>query len=779
MKFKKKLSFLVSLLIFITSCVTFAQAEYATRGEVAEMLLQAADDYNPGICINDILKGYEDGLLHEERYVSRAEALVMLKRAFGDIPVPIGHNARVALTNEAFTDVPLWAREELEDVFNAGIVAGKGNGIFAPSEYVTKEQIELFISRVYSLLGSNERDDFYASVNKTELESMELLPGNPDNSVIKTLAFETDTNINRIIENIIGKRYAEGTAKQKVADFYKCVVDTKMRNKNGVFPIQVYLDSIDGANNIGELTLIHSKIADELFVRVLMEYQLGYDYADNTKYSVCFSTVGPLATLETYTDGVKKAEYINYVKEILILLGEDENRAAQNADAFYEFEKVLAENMLDARESSDVDKTYNVYSYGKICSLFPDFNMEELLKQSGLAKEESIIVTDTGLTEKFAEMYSQSNLQMLKTAMKIHLAMECGEYLNEDFMKVTYKYRNEIFGIDSSYSVEDQALSALYSVMDDYLAKIYVQEYFDEESKADVEKMTAEIIRVFKQRIENLSWMNKETKKKAIGKLDSINIKIGYPDSIYSPLDEVQILSPSRGGTYFNNMIKINQVAIKYTGLLQKNSTDRDMWLMSPYTVNAFYNPATNDITLPAAILQSPLYDKNSSYESNLGGIGFIIAHEITHAFDSNGALFDEKGTLNNWWSEEDFASFQNLCSYVVAAYNGREAVAGIENDGVLTLNENIADLGAMACITQIADEKGLDHKKMYTAFAKIWQNTSTREYASMLSKNDVHSDGKIRTNVTLMNTDKFYEVFGIKEGDGMYIPKESRVRIW
>ena len=779
MKTKRIISFLISILILFSSSVSFAQGEYATRGEVAAMLLEAADFYNGGVSKGDIIKGYEDGLLHEERLVTRAEALVMLKRAFKTVPVPVGHNARTALSAEAFADIPQWAENELGEIFSAGLVAGTAPKTFSPQLNVTKEQMKLFIERMYSLQGTNEKDDFYASVNKNVLEKMDLLTGNPVNGTIESLSFESNGNVDKIIKEIIAQNHPDCSVRQKIADFYKCAIDVKNRNKTGIKPIQKYLARIDSAKNIGELTVLHSLLADELCLFPFMEFQLTYDLEEGKNYLLYLSVLTPLAPKETYTDGKHKDEYLKYISTLFSLLGDDEVSAQENAHAFFEFEKALAENMLDTHQTNNIQAVYNVLSYNKISSLFPDFDMGKLINSCGFESEEKIVVSDTRLLESFSHMYSQSNLEALKLAMKIRIAVEIGETLNEDFLRASIEFDNAITGIDSEYIIEDYILSVLDTAMPDYLSQVYSAQYFDEESKRDVERMTRDITQVFKNRIDALGWMNEETKDKAKKKLDLMKVKIGYPDSFDSYLDDVKIISPKQGGTYFENMIKINKARRDYYGKMQKAEPDRGMWLLTPYTVNAVYNSAMNDITLPAAVLQKPLYDKNAPYEKNLGGIGFIIAHEITHAFDANGALFDENGNMHDWWSDDDRAEFSKLCAKVSTLYDGCEAVPGIQNDGILTLNENIADLGAMACITQIANEKNLDHKVMYKSFAAVWAGTATREFYEYLSRNDVHSNGKLRVNRTLMNFSEFYEAFEIEAGDGMYLPTEERVIIW
>ena len=778
---KRFLKCAVAALIIITSIPVFAEDIYANRGEVADMLLNAADFYNEGVSRSDIIKGYSDGQLHEDWNVTRAEALVMLKRAFGNLPEPVGHNARVALVSENFNDIPQWAEAELQPLFDCGLVAGVEEGVFSPDSYVTKRQMELFINRVYALYATNVKDDFYATVNKETLETIKLPSGSATTGVFDMLQQTTSKQINKIINEAVSGKYAAGTPRRKIADFYSTITDTEKRNKDGVKPIKPYLESIDKVNNIGELTLLHHTLSQELCTEAFLGFSLTVDLENSSKYMLCFNVRRPYMNKEVYTnDSTQINAYREYIESLLILSGEDEKTAAKNAKSFIAFETKLAENMLDAGEVNEIEKVYNVYSYNKICAMFPDFDMEQVLKGCSLKKDNKILVTDIRLTETFADMYNQSNIDVLKTAMKIAVISMWGETLNEDFAHAREKLDSEIFGIKSEYTQKDYAVQILTEVMPEYIGQIYVEKYFDEKSRADVERMAYDIIEVFKKRIASLLWMSESTKEIAVRKLDAINVKIGYPDEFKTYIDDVEILPSNKGGTYFNNMLSVTRAAVNHQGMMEGMEHDRNGWIIYPHTINACYDSSANDITFPAALLQAPLYDKNASYEENLGGIGYIIAHEITHAFDSSGAKFDENGNIENWWSNEDYRAFADLCDKAVDFFDGYEAISAVPNNGLLTLNENIADLGAVACITQLGKEKdNFDYKRLYTSMAKAWVNTRTREYAKYAMLTDFHSDPKVRINRVLVNYEEFYEAFGIEEGDGMYVPIEQRLTIW
>lgn len=783
MKSKKFLSGILALTMLAgISVPAFASDMYATRGEVADMLLTAADDYNPLVQKSDIIKGYGDGNdLHEDWNVNRAEALVMLKRAFGDLPEPTGHNARVALKAGNFTDIPEWAQSELEDVFNAGIAAGTAEGIFSPYDDVTKEQMNLFIQRVYALYGTNLKDDFYAAVNKDALNTLEIKPGRMLAGTIFDLQDESTVQVNDIITEITKGTYAHGTKEQKIADFYNNILDKESRDKIGAAPIRPYLELIDTANNTQDLIRVQSELMDKLCIAPFMAFSLTIDFKDSTKYIPVFGAYTPyMPQQEFYLSGTdeQKAIYFKYLKTMMNLSGEDVTD--EQLEAFLSFEKSIAEKMLKTEDKNNVDKFYNTYTLDEIQEMFPTVDMNEVLKSSGLKKEDKILIMDVGQTEEFAKQFTDENIDTLKLAAKLTVLFGYSGTLNHEFVDAGNTFNQEYLGISGAYTDEERSTIILESVMPDYIGEIYAEKYFTEEAKQDVLRMINDIISVYKERIDNLDWMSDTTKDRAKKKLDLMGIKIGYPDKWETYLDDVDIKSFKDGGSYFDNMLEIAKAQRTELSKYQGKPVDKTEWKMYPFTVNACYSATDNDITFPAAILQPPMYDVNASYEENLGGIGYIIAHEITHAFDNNGAKFDEKGNAANWWTDEDYASFEKLCERMKYFYEGQEAVPGVPMDGSLTLSENVADQGAVQCITDIVSKlENPNYKALYTSMARAWSSTRTREYAQYAADIDTHSDEKLRVNRVLVNIDEFYKTFDIKEGDGMYVAPEDRVKIW
>lgn len=574
--------------------------------------------------------------------------------------------------------------------------------------------------------------------------------------------------VEEIIKSATLEKHEKGSAAQKISDFYKNILDIEGRNKLGITPIKPYLDMIDKAESADSLTEINTTLQKELCLAPFAAFSLTVDFKDSTKYIPVFDVYEPFLTKDFYISGTEsqKSAYFKCLKTLIELSGETADDA--KIDKFYEFEKSLAEKMLSTEDKNNVDKFYNTFSPQEIQTMLPIIDTDKIL------------VTDVGLVKEFASLSTNENLDMLKFAAKLSVISGYGGTFSSAFTDASDAFNQEFFGISGKYSDEERAAINVASFMSDYIGKLYAEKHFTQESKQDVLNMIKDILAVFKSRIDRLDWMSSETKEMAKSKLDKMSVKIGYPNEWSTYLDNAEIKSVSEGGSYFENVLSIAKAARSDLKGIQGTSSDKTKWIIYPHMANACYIATSNDITFPAAILQSPLYDVSASYEENLGGIGYVIAHEITHAFDNNGAKFDENGNASDWWNSQDYAEFENLCEKIVNFYDGSEAITGIPMNGRLTLSENVADQGAVQCITEVASKlDNPDYKTLYRSMAKNWASTKTREYAQYAAAVDVHSDEKLRVNRVVVNCDEFYSAFGIGESDGMWVSPQDRVKIW
>lgn len=781
----KPRSWLAGLLAALTvlGCGTGALAadDVLTRGEACAMLVAAADDYNPGVTAADVMHGDETGALHEDRAVTRAEALVMLSRAFGDLPEPVGDSARWAYDAGNFTDIPAWARTELEDVWSAGIVAGTTSSTVSAGEIMTREQLELLIGRVYALEGSNPRDDFYAAVNKAWLDTAEIPAGYTSTGTLYEMTAETNAQVAGIIEEIVSGTPADGTREARIKNLYESVVDWDSRNAAGTGPIQPWLDAIDAAESLDALMEVHNTISREAAVSILMGFGLSTDARDSTRKILSFGSLYPsLGSAAAYDNANTIQAYGQYLETLLVLGGETKAQASSDAARYLALEQELAGKMMNRQDYGDVDKTYHLYTMEQLQNLFPQVDLQAVRQATGFSLDGMILVDDPGLLQASAAYFTEDHLQDLKLLMKLGVLSGFAGVLSHDFLDAVLEFQSAMYGVEGSLSDEELAAQQVQAYLSDDLGRIYVERYFSAGAKRDVERMIESFRDIYADRIRSLDWMSGATKAKAIEKLETMAVNVGYPDQWSDTLDDVELQSPAEGGSYFKNVLAISRAVRAAAVEGQRDPVDKSAWQIPVYTVNAYYDPTANSINFPAAILQAPLYDVNADDTENLGGIGYVIAHEMTHAFDNNGAKYDADGNAADWWTPEDYAAFQALCADVVDFYDGVEAVPGVVCDGSLTLSENVADLGALACITEAESRQARpDYQSLYEAAAQTWRSSTSREMSAYLAVMDVHAPDKLRGSRALQSCDEFYEAFDIRPGDGMYVAPEDRVQIW
>lgn len=777
----KKLTACLLAVVMIVALVPAQAAQSGTaltRGQTADRLLAAADDYNAGVQRSDILKGYPNGDLAEDQGVSRVQALVMLERAFGGLPTPVGDNARSGYPAASFTDVPRWAQEELSSVLASGIVAGTSATTLSPNDPILDWQLDLLIDRVYALEGTNLKDDFYAAVNKTALDQSVIQPGYTSSGGFTDLAIETNQEVAQIITDIVAAPKTDG--ERKIAALYENILSLSQDDPQALAPVQGYLDAIDKAASPADIAALLGQLQTETGTSLILGVTLGTDAKDSDAHILTVATMAPMLGSNGYdtATAAQKAAYLQYLTTLFTLAGQKD--AAQQAQLLWDADTVIAAASLDNQELADVDKTYNLYTMAQLKALFPQIDLEALFAASGFRLTDKIVVSDPGALQAVAALFAADQLDTLKAYARLGIVSSFGPVLDEAFSDAYDVFQQGYLGVSGALTREETAAQYVMSLMSDYLGQAYVDRCFSAQAKADVEQMVRDIIGVYEQRIRALDWMSDATKTMALKKLDTMTYKIGYPDQWDDPYHDVTFRTTSEGGSFYRTIVDMSLASREAQIAAQDQPVDKDAWLITPYTVNAYYDPNANSINFPAAILQAPFYDVDAPAERNLGGIGYVIAHEITHAFDNNGAKYDENGNAADWWTAEDYAAFQGLCEKVVALYDGREVVPGITCSGALTLSEDIADLGAVACITQLESQKAKpDYAALYTAAGQIWCSSYTREYRQLLAQYDVHAPDKLRGSLVLQNFQPFYDAFGITEGDGMWLAPQDRVQIW
>ncbi|HEA29811.1 MAG TPA: M13 family peptidase, partial [Leeuwenhoekiella sp.] len=484
-----------------------------------------------------------------------------------------------------------------------------------------------------------------------------------------------------------------------------------------------------------------------------------------------------------------RAQYVDHITRMLHYLGDDEASAKKQAERILKLETELAKPRLDKVARRDRRNFNNPRSMDQIQQMVPAVDWKTFISDLGITKEvDTLIVTEPAYMKELQKMLKSTSIEDLKTLTRWTTFNNSANYLTTELEKANWDfYEKTLNGVQKQKPANERALATVDNSVGEAVGKLYVDKKFPAEAKAKAEKMIANIKDAFKDRIENVEWMTDSTKAKAIEKLNKFNVKIGYPDKWedYAELD----VDADKG--FFENMMAVRKWNIEDNLKDFGEPVDKTKWGMSPQTVNAYFNPSFNEIVFPAAILQPPFYNYQADEAVNYGGIGAVIGHEISHAFDDSGARFDGDGNLKNWWSDEDLENFTARGDALAQQYSNIEVADSLNINGKFTLGENIGDLGGVLAAYDglqkfYAENEKPDkidgftpEQRFFISWGTIWRTKMRDDALRTRIKTDPHSPGMYRAYVPLQNVDAFYEAFNIKKGDSMFVPKDERVRIW
>lgn len=683
-------------------------------------------------------------------------------------------------------------RKKLVALLMLGVIAAQitGCGMLAPFLYSFNKGSEAVEQERTELLEEQEdaeiryQDDFYEFVNQDILDKVELSDTDAQWTWFGELMAVADEEMEEIIQELAesDKTYEKGTSEQKIKDMYECVSDMENRNATGLGPLQPHLDTIQNAATIDEYVDALAKLSGEFgFSSIVGGYYIDQDMADSNKNSVYLMYADTLIGKE-YLENPQMQEYVDvyydYMTDILLEFGMPQEEAADTVSEIDVLLRDICASTLSMEEYYDPSITYNVFTKEELQDLYTNVDIDKMLKTLRIDSAKTYIIADVEQAKKINELLVEENLELLKKFSSFVMLNDVAKYSTANYAKLAEQLDNQLHGITGTVSDEDIWMELTQEMLAWDFGKIYVEEYFSKESKADVEAMIVQIKEAYKDIILRQEWLSAETKEKAIRKLDTMQVKIGYPDEWPDSMDMMQVTPVAEGGSLLSNLLVNMQVSIEDNLQDLNREVDKTTWSMTPQTVNAYYNPGNNEIVFPAAILQPPFYDADGDDAKNFGGIGYVIAHEITHAFDANGALYDEYGNYSVWWKEEELQKYDELSESIISYYENYE-VGGMKVNGSLTLSENIADLGAMTCITSIIGENTDDLQEAFSQLAYIWASEETVAYQMYLLNNDTHAPNKVRVNATLSASEAFYKAYTIEETDGMYVAPQDRVGIW
>ncbi|MCR5664152.1 MAG: M13 family metallopeptidase [Oscillospiraceae bacterium] len=627
------------------------------------------------------------------------------------------------------------------------------------------------------------QDDLYEAVNGEWLKTAVI----PDDRPLTGGFSDLDQGIEKTMMADF-KAFAEGSKSSDIPEMryatalYRKVLDTERRNREGVAPVLPLLERILSIKSVGDL----NREAAGLFlegIELPVQMAVEADMQDATKNS--FIVLGPDLILpdttyyaEDHPAGKQLlAVYADMAARVLAhapLSGEEQKRFLDDALAF---DAMVAKKVKSKLEWSEYFKCHNPMSADEVAAYTAPFDLQKLLKELyGESAPETLIVYDPRAIREMNGYFSEETLPLYLHWAYVKTLLRATAFLSEELAALGKTYTRVLTGVAADPSLEKQAYQTASRMYSEPVGVYYGRTYFGEEAKKDVVELVKKIIETYKLRMRKNGFLAEATKEKAIKKLSTIEIKMGYPDEIKEIWSRLVF---DEDESFFTIMKKLSAIRMKDNLDKLLKPVDRSEWLMPGHMVNACYNPSANDITFPAAILQKPFYSLHQSVSENLGGIGAVIGHEISHAFDNNGANFDENGNLNNWWTEEDFKAFKVLTQEMIEQFDGIEFHGG-KVSGELTVSENIADNGGMGVTLEIMRTlPEPDFKAYFINWARVWCRKAKEEYIQLLLANDVHSPAELRANMSPRNFGEWYEAFGVTEKDRMYIAPEKRISIW
>ncbi len=621
-------------------------------------------------------------------------------------------------------------------------------------------------------------DDFYTKVNKGWIKRHRI-PGDMPRIGSFSLLHE---NIEKTIaHDFKSKKVLKDQSLKNAYSFYKLATDFKTRERDGIKPLKEITSFIDSINTIDDF---NAKLEKLILMNLTLPFEAGIepDFMDSSVNIFHFGWPKLILREESrYQESFPlKEQILKTFKDNLVTflnkLGYE--NAITVADECLAFDNILKDVVPTALEKAEYVNFVN------------PTKKEEFDKLLGLVKLSPVIETLTGkkltrinvMSKKYAEAFSKvvtkENFPLIKSWMLGWAVYDHTRLLDETTRVSAGSYMRMLMGVKKPSIKEKSAFNIVRSTYDMPIGLYYAHEYFGPEAKEEVLHMVLNIIETYKERLKNNEFLGEATKEKAILKLDKIVPHIGYPEEIEKYYD-LLIPVEAKEGALLKSSLKFSEIVTRHGFSKYLEEPNRKLWHMSPDTVNAYYSPTENMIVFPAAILADPFFSLKHSRAENYGSIGAVIAHEISHAFDNNGAHFDEKGCMKDWWTKEDLDKFSKKVEAMEKLFDKRETKVG-PCDGKLTVSENIADAGGIRCALECFKKEGLtDYKGFFLSWARCWRGKDKPEFAELLLKSDVHAPHELRCNVQVMNLPEFHETFKTLPGDKMYLKEEDMVKIW
>ncbi|MDD7098602.1 MAG: M13 family metallopeptidase [Paraprevotella sp.] len=601
--------------------------------------------------------------------------------------------------------------------------------------------------------------------------------------------------LRELIEGVAAQQNEKGSVAQKIADLYNSAMDSVALNEHGLDEMAAFL-ACDGYQTSAQITQDWLKQVWPKMLRQgvdgLMGFYIGADEKDSKNNILSIVQGGlTLGQKDYYLDQdpetakIREA-YVAYIRQLASHVGFGETDAARISDDVMRIETRLAQASKSMTELRDPEANYHKMSYDQLKKDFAGIDWDAYLHIFGISGLKDVIVGQPEAIHEVEKILAEETPEALQNVYLWHAIDMAAGYVDDESRNLSFAF----WGTALSGKTQDRprwkrAVSSVEGCLGEALGQLYVAKYFPPAAKERMEKLVANLQQALGERIDAQDWMSDETKKVAHEKLDAFYVKVGYPDK-WTDYSTLQI-----GNSYLQNILSCKEWAIQDMIAKHLNKpVDKDEWYMTPQTVNAYYNPTTNEICFPAGILQPPFFDMEADDAFNYGAIGVVIGHEMTHGFDDQGSKYDKNGNLSQWWTEEDTKRFNERIQVMREYHDSIEVLPGLHSNGSLTLGENMADHGGLMVAYQafvnataqapLSDKDGFTPaQRFFLAYANVWGQNIRDEEIRKRVKSDPHSLGKWRVNGQMPHMDAWYEAFGITEQDPMFVPKEKRVTIW
>ena len=638
----------------------------------------------------------------------------------------------------------------------------------------------------------NPRNDFYQYACGGWMKANPLTDEYSSFGSFDQLAENNRTQIKGLIEELAKKQSQPGSITQKIGDLYNIAMDSAKLNADGVAPIKEYLDKLASIKDRNGLSQEIATMHRDGFGPFFGLYVGADDMNSSMNIAQLYQGGLSLGEREYYLDGddhtkeirTKFEEHVDKMFQLAGFTAEEAQKAAKNV---MKVETRLAEVSKSAVELRDPYANYNKITVAQLKKEVPSIDWDAYFTTIGLKDLQDVNVGQMDEIKTVADLLKKEDLDVLKAYLQWNVINTASSYLSDNFVAQNFDfYGRTLSGTKEMQPRWKRAVSAVNGVLGEAVGQMYTEKYFPAAAKERMIKLVGNLQKALGERIQGLEWMSEETKAKALEKLAAFHVKVGYPDKWrdYSSLE-------IKNDSYWANIIRSNH--FDHDKMIAKagKPVDKDEWLMTPQTVNAYYNPTTNEICFPAAILQYPFFDMNADDACNYGAIGVVIGHEMTHGFDDQGRQYDKDGNLKDWWTPEDAKNFKERAQVLVDYFGNIEVLPGLKANGELTLGENIADHGglqvsflalqkAMAENPLGKDEHGFTpEQRFFLSYANVWADNTRDEQIRLQTKSDPHSLGRWRVNAALPHISMWYDAFGVKEGDALYLPVEKRASIW